>query len=58
MQYKSGATRNLREIAKELGVAHVVEGSVQRIASRVRVSAQLIDARTDTHVWGERMTAI
>ena len=54
MQYKSGVKRNLREIANALGVAHVVEGSVQRAANRVRVSAQLIDARTDTHVWAER----
>src|SRR5438067_632142 len=53
MQYKSGAKRNLRQIGNELGVAHVVEGSVQRAANRVRVSAQLIDARTDTHLWGE-----
>jgi serine/threonine protein kinase/Flp pilus assembly protein TadD len=54
MQYKSGAERNLREIAKALGVAHVVEGSVQRMGNRVRVSAQLIDARTDMHLWAER----
>jgi TolB-like protein/Tfp pilus assembly protein PilF len=54
MQYKTGVRRNLRQIANELGVAHVVEGSVQRIANRVRVSAQLIDARTDTHLWVER----
>jgi serine/threonine protein kinase/tetratricopeptide (TPR) repeat protein len=54
MQYKSGAKRNLRRIADELGVAHVVEGSVQRDANRVRVTAQLIDARTDTHLWVER----
>ena len=53
MQYKSGAKRNLRQIANELGVAHVVEGSVQRAANRVRVTAQLIDAKTDTHVWVE-----
>jgi len=53
MQYKSGAERNLRDIAKALGVAHVVEGSVQRVGDRVRVSAQLIDARTDTHLWAE-----
>jgi TolB-like protein/Tfp pilus assembly protein PilF len=52
-QYKTGVKRNLREIANALGVAHVVEGSVQRAANRVRVSAQLIDARTDTHLWGE-----
>src|SRR5205814_10241485 len=53
MQYKSGPERNLREIAKALGVSHVVEGSVQRAGERVRVSAQLIDARNDTHVWAE-----
>jgi tetratricopeptide (TPR) repeat protein len=53
MQYKSGAKRNLRQIANELGVEHVVEGSVQRAANRVRVSAQLIDARVDTHLWAE-----
>src|SRR5438874_8775543 len=53
MQYKTGVKRNVREIANALGVAHVVEGSVQRVANRVRVSAQLIDARTDTHVWAE-----
>ena len=45
--------KKVREIANALGVAHVVEGSVQRVANRVRVSAQLIDARTDTHVWAE-----
>jgi TolB-like protein/Tfp pilus assembly protein PilF len=54
MQYKTGAKRNLREIAKALGVAHVVEGSVQRAGNRVRVSAQLIDATTDMHLWAER----
>ncbi len=54
MQYKSGAKRNLRQIANELGVAHVVEGSVQRAANRVRVSVQLIDARTDAHLWVNR----
>jgi serine/threonine protein kinase/cytochrome c-type biogenesis protein CcmH/NrfG len=53
MQYKSDAARNLREIGEALGVAHVVEGSVQRVANRVRVSAQLIDARTDAHLWAE-----
>lgn len=54
MQYKTGAKRNLREIAVELGVAHVLEGSVQRADDRVRVSAQLIDARSDTQLWAER----
>jgi TolB-like protein/Flp pilus assembly protein TadD len=53
MSYKTGVARNLREIARELGVAHVVEGSVQRAANRIRVTAQLIDARNDSHVWAE-----
>ena len=53
MQYKSGPERNLREIAKALGVSHVVEGSVQRAGKRVRVSAQLIDARNDAHLWAQ-----
>jgi TolB-like protein/tRNA A-37 threonylcarbamoyl transferase component Bud32 len=53
IQYKTSAKRNLRQIANELDVAHVVEGSVQRAANRVRVSAQLIDARTDRHLWAE-----
>jgi eukaryotic-like serine/threonine-protein kinase len=53
MKYKAGLERNLREIAKALGVSHVVEGSVQSVGGRVRVSAQLIDARSDTHVWAE-----
>jgi TolB-like protein/class 3 adenylate cyclase/Tfp pilus assembly protein PilF len=54
MQYKSGVARNLREVAKALGVAHLLAGSVQRAGDRVRVSAQLIDARTDTQLWAER----
>jgi tetratricopeptide (TPR) repeat protein len=54
MQYKNTATRNLPEIAQALKVAHVLEGSVQRSANRVRVSAQLIDARNDSHVWVEK----
>ena len=53
MKYKSDLERNLREIAKALGVSYVVEGSVQRAGERVRVSAQLIDARNDTHLWAE-----
>src|SRR6266508_299303 len=48
MQYKTGTRRNLREIAIDLGVAHVLEGSVQRTGGKVRVNAQLIDARTDS----------
>jgi serine/threonine-protein kinase len=53
MQYKSGVARNLREISQQLGVAHVVEGSVQRAANHVRVNAQLVDARTDRQLWGQ-----
>jgi TolB-like protein/class 3 adenylate cyclase/Flp pilus assembly protein TadD len=53
MQYKNTAKRNLRDIAGALGVAHVLEGSVQRAANRVRVNAQLIDARSDAHLWAE-----
>ncbi len=53
MQYKGGIARNLREIARQLGVAHVVEGSVQWSGNRVRVNTQLIDARTDRHLWGQ-----
>jgi TolB-like protein/Tfp pilus assembly protein PilF len=52
-QYKSGIQRNLREIGHQLGVAYIVEGSVQRAGDRLRINAQLIDARTDTHVLAE-----
>jgi TolB-like protein len=58
MQYKSGAPRNLREIGRQLGVAHVVEGRLQRAANKVRVIAQLIDARNDTHLWHKPTIAI
>ena len=53
MQYKTGAARNLREIGQQLGVAHVLEGSVQRAGNKVRVNAQLIDARNDAHLWAK-----
>ena len=51
--YKSGNPRNSREIGQQLGVAHLLEGNVQRIGNRLRVNAQLIDARTDTHSWAQ-----
>ena len=54
MQYKNTPTRSVREIARNLGVAHILEGTVQQVGDRVHVSAQLIDARTDTHVWADR----
>ncbi len=53
MQYRSGAARNLREIGEQLGVAYLLEGSVQRAEGKVRVNAQLIDARTDAHLWAQ-----
>ena len=53
MQYKSGAARDLNKIGHELGVARVVEGSVQRAGNRVRVNAQLIDVSTNQTLWGQ-----
>src|SRR5881275_1140237 len=53
MQYKTGLQRNLREIGQQLGVAHLLEGSVQRAANKIRVNAQLIDARNDAHLWAQ-----
>src|SRR5436190_5093449 len=53
MVYKAGDPRNLREIAQQLGVAHVLEGSIQRAGGKVRVNAQLIDARNDKHLWAK-----
>jgi TolB-like protein/class 3 adenylate cyclase/cytochrome c-type biogenesis protein CcmH/NrfG len=53
LQYKPGAPRNLREIGTALGVANVLEGSVQRAGNRVRINAQLIDARTDRQLWAQ-----
>ena len=50
MQYK-GAQKPLRQIANEIGVDAIVEGSVQRSGQHVRVTAQLIDAATDQHLW-------
>ncbi len=52
MQYKNTALP-LRRVADELGVANILEGSVRRAGSRVRITAQLIEAETDTHLWAE-----
>jgi TolB-like protein/Tfp pilus assembly protein PilF len=52
-EYKSGMPRNLREIGQQLGVTHILEGSVQRAGDRLRIAAQLIDARTDAQIWAE-----
>jgi serine/threonine protein kinase/Flp pilus assembly protein TadD len=51
-QYQS-KPRNLRDIAKQLGVANVVEGSVQKAADQMRVNVQLINAQTDSHLWAD-----
>jgi TolB-like protein/Tfp pilus assembly protein PilF len=51
--YVAGPNRNLREIGQELGVAHILEGSVRRSGGKVRVTAQLIEMRTNTHLWAE-----
>jgi TolB-like protein/Flp pilus assembly protein TadD len=56
-----GTSKPLRDVARELGVANILEGGVQRSADRVRINAQLIDAESDTHLWAEtfdrRLTA-
>ena len=52
LQYQSKPA-NLREIAKQLGVAVILEGSVQKVADKVRVNVQLINAQTDSHVWAD-----
>src|SRR5438876_1982339 len=52
-QHYESAPRNLREIAKQLGVTHVLEGSVQKSADTVRVNVQLIKAASDSHLWSD-----
>ena len=52
MQYR-GTTKPMRQIAQELGVAYVLEGSVRRAGNKVRVTGQLIRAATDEHVWAK-----
>ncbi|MGE5208171.1 MAG: protein kinase domain-containing protein [Alphaproteobacteria bacterium] len=52
-EYKSGIARDMGEIGQQLGVAHVLEGSVQRSDNHVRVNVQLVDARSDTHLWAQ-----
>ncbi|HWA10770.1 MAG TPA: adenylate/guanylate cyclase domain-containing protein [Opitutaceae bacterium] len=53
MQYRDSQKR-VRQIGEELGVSYVLEGSVQRAGNKVRVTGQLIDARTEGHVWAQR----
>jgi eukaryotic-like serine/threonine-protein kinase len=52
-QQFAGARTDLRKVAQKLGVAHVLEGSVQKTADKLRVNVQLIEARNDRHVWAE-----
>ncbi|PYK23550.1 MAG: hypothetical protein DME52_12320 [Verrucomicrobia bacterium] len=52
-QHYKSAPENLREIAKQLGVAHILEGSVQKIGDAVRVNVQLINAANDSHLWAD-----
>src|SRR5947208_5477256 len=52
-QHYQSKPRNLSQIAKQLGVANVLEGSVQKVADQVRVNVQLINAQTDSHLWAE-----
>src|SRR6185312_5568930 len=53
MPYEAGKPRNLRKIGQELGVAHLLEGSVQRTGNHLRINAQLINTRTDAHLWAQ-----
>ena len=52
-QHFKSAPENLPEIAKQLGVAHILEGSVQKAGDQVRVNVQLINALTDAHLWAD-----
>jgi adenylate cyclase len=50
-----GKSVTVQQVGRELGVDYVLEGSVRRLGSRVRITAQLIDARTSAHIWAERL---
>lgn len=54
LQYRAGSARNLPEIGRQLGVSHVLEGSVRRAADRVLVNVQLVETGTHRQVWSER----
>jgi len=53
-QYTGAAAHNVRAIAAELGVAHILTGTVQRSGNRIRVSAQLLNGRTEAHEWAQQ----
>jgi TolB-like protein len=52
MEYMD-TTKKLPQIARELGVANILEGGIQRSGDQVRINVQLIDAATDDHIWSE-----
>ena len=52
MKYKN-SNMNLKDIAVELGVANILEGSIQLTENKIRITAQLIEAETDKHLWAE-----
>ncbi len=51
-----GKDIDIPTLAEQLNVAHVLEGSVRKAGNKVRITAQLIEARSDTHLWSEPMT--
>jgi tetratricopeptide (TPR) repeat protein len=53
MSYRRDPAKPMAEVARELGASHVIEGSVRREAKKVRLTLQLIDARTDAHLWSQ-----
>ena len=53
-----GKTTDIRQIGKELGVRYVLEGSIRKAANRVRVTAQLIDSHTGSHIWAEKFDRV
>jgi adenylate cyclase len=53
MAYK-GQSLNVREVAKNLGVKYVLEGSIRRSGNRIRLNAQLIEGQTNHHIWAEK----
>ena len=53
LQYRGDHRKGIKQIGRELGVEYVMEGSVRRTGDKVRISVQLIDARTDQHIWSE-----
>src|SRR5688572_22998184 len=49
-----GVAVDMKQVARELNVRYIVEGSVRRVGERIRITAQLIDAETGSHIWGEK----